>query len=300
MEVQCPSCREVLEVRDHGHRCPSCGRSFPQTADGQRDLRLPAGETITVRASYTPLKYDATIAAPLQCEAPCAEVRNRFAGTVPAHLTRDQISYLPQAAEGAIALDLGCGNGIHRGVLEELGYAYHGVDYSGEAADDLIDAHALPYADGVFDLVFSIAVIEHLAQPLVALGEVYRVLRNGGYFIGTAAFLEPFHDNSFCHFTHVGVWYALQATGFEVETIMPIPGWHVARAQVEMGFGARLPRWLTKLLTEPFPWVAESYAVVARLLGGNSERHRRSSVVARHAGAFYFVGRKPTVAQDRK
>ena len=153
-----------------------------------------------------------------------------------------------------MALDLGCGNGLQRGVLQELGYVYYGVDFASTIADDLVDAHALPYCDNLFDVVLSIAVLEHLAQPFKALDEVYRVLKPSRLFIGTVAFLEPFHDNSFFHFSHLGLWAALQLTGFAVETILSIPGWHVARAQVEMGFGSRLPRWLTILLSQPFAW----------------------------------------------
>src|SRR5215470_17312677 len=124
----------------------------------------------------------------------------------------------------------------------------------------------LPYGDDVFHLVFSIAVLEHLAHPERAVSEMYRVLRPGRYFIGTVAFLEPFHDNSFFHFSHLGLWSVLRAQRFEVETIFCIEGWDVARAQIEMGFGARLPRWLTRALIRPFTLATMGYACVGRTL----------------------------------
>lgn len=42
------------------------------------------------------------------------------------------------------------------------------------------DVYALPFADASFDAVFSNALLEHVADPLRALGQMHRVLRPGG------------------------------------------------------------------------------------------------------------------------
>src|SRR5262245_11408494 len=42
------------------------------------------------------------------------------------------------------------------------------------------DAHALPIADGSFDLAYARYVLEHVADPSVVLAEMRRVLRPGG------------------------------------------------------------------------------------------------------------------------
>lgn len=296
--IQCPACRQPLDADAAREWCSRCRRAFARTARRQRDLRLQPGQTVAYQMTYEALPYDQTIEVPLRPEGPCAEQRNQLRGPLPPHVTADQMSYVPQATADDLALDLGCGHGMHRQVLEGLGYRYHGVDYAGDAADDLVDAHALPYGDDQFALVMSVAVLEHLAQPLLALREVHRVLRPGGYFIGTVAFLEPFHDNSFSHFTHLGTWHALRFAGFSVEAVMPIRGWHVARAQVEMGLGAKLPRWLTRVATQPFAFAIEIYALLGRLRGGDAARHERGLALARHAGAFFFVARK-TAAERR-
>lgn len=54
------------------------------------------------------------------------------------------------------------------------------------------DGTALPFRDGVFDLVLSHAVIEHVADPAAYLSEARRVLKSGGLlFLQTAPYLSP-------------------------------------------------------------------------------------------------------------
>lgn len=43
------------------------------------------------------------------------------------------------------------------------------------------DCRSLPFEDETFDRVFCHAILEHVADPLRALSEMFRVLRTGGY-----------------------------------------------------------------------------------------------------------------------
>lgn len=97
------------------------------------------------------------------------------------------------AKKGSRVLDVGCGIGIW---LDRLGSSYGtvgtGVDISPQSlarahsrsvrqsAFVLADARALPVADGSFDLVISMDVLEHIEEPQRAVDEMIRVANHGG------------------------------------------------------------------------------------------------------------------------
>jgi SAM-dependent methyltransferase len=295
--LACTGCQGPLEEPDGAElACRRCGRVAPRLPDGRWDFRLAPGDELTYRRHYSPQSYARALDMPLQLERRSDSPRNRFDGVVPVHLTPAQVSYLPEGRKGEIALDLGCGHGRQRPVLERLGYDVYAVDFDGAAADDLVDAHALPLRDQSIHLVMSIAVLEHLADPFRAVGEVLRVLRPGGCFLGTVAFLEPFHDNSFFHFSHLGLSWVLQANGFQVETISPIASWDVLRAQIEMevASGSRAARAVGKVASLPLVWALEAYGALGRRFARARQRYARPLLAARHAGAFFFVARRPS------
>lgn len=120
-----------------------------------------------------------------------------------------------------IVLDFGCGDCPNRSFLESRGYKYVGMDNDLKKAKLSVwgDCHNAPFKAGVFDVVASTAVFEHLPDPVAAIKEVKRVLKDGGIFVGSAAFLEPFHSNSHFHMSHLGVLKVLKDGGFNVERI---------------------------------------------------------------------------------
>jgi len=97
---------------------------------------------------------------------------------------------------GRRALDVGCGTGVW---LDRLGSTYGvdgtGIDVSRKSLDTaqaqsvgrnafaLADARALPFADGSFDLITSLDVLEHIDHPEQALLEMMRVSSSGGHIL---------------------------------------------------------------------------------------------------------------------
>jgi len=80
-------------------------------------------------------------------------------------------------------LDVGCGGGVFlRHVRDTIGCEVAGIDHSrtlvrlARPYATYGDAHALPFADGEFTAVSSIAAFFFLAEPVRALREMRRVL----------------------------------------------------------------------------------------------------------------------------
>src|SRR5262245_14092554 len=143
--LACTACQGPLEEAGGTELvCRPCGRVTPRLADGRWDFRLAPDDQLAYRHHYSPRSYANALEMPLCMERPSDTPRNRFDGVVPVHLTPAQVSYLPEGRPGQIALDLGCGHGQQRAVLEKLGYEVYAVDFEGVGADDLVDAHALP------------------------------------------------------------------------------------------------------------------------------------------------------------
>lgn len=125
-------------------------------------------------------------------------IATAYDDALPAHVvehylnkrTRFVLEHCPRGK----GLDVGCGTGLLAARLEEAGYVMAGVDPS-EGMLEILRARSpgiraergsgtsLPFADDSFDLVLSVAVMHHIADPddvRRTLSEMVRVARPSG------------------------------------------------------------------------------------------------------------------------
>lgn len=110
-------------------------------------------------------------------------------------------------APGLKVLNLGSGTGNFDGLLSsEVRMLRMDID-GGKPGIDLVgDALALPFRDSSLDIVYCIAVLEHVRRPWVAAGEITRVLRPGGHVVLELPFLNVIHDeDDYFRFTDRGI-----------------------------------------------------------------------------------------------
>jgi ubiquinone/menaquinone biosynthesis C-methylase UbiE len=131
------------------------------------------------------------------------------------HLALDWIDDL-RLAQGSRVLEVGCGAGGTTVALARMGFEVEATDIvhsmltlARKEASGVrpkprfvrMDAHALSFSDGSFDLVIALGVLPWLHSPLTGAGEMVRVLRRGGYLLLNAGnrrrltwLLDPRHS----------------------------------------------------------------------------------------------------------
>ena len=102
-----------------------------------------------------------------------------------------------------IALDIGCGTGLHAAVLQERGYVPVGVDYSADQLHYAVtrlpvargDARRLPVRTASMAAAVSLATHTDVDDFAALAAEAVRVLRPGGTFVYVGVhpcFVHPF------------------------------------------------------------------------------------------------------------
>ncbi len=194
-------------------------------------------------------------------------------------------------------MDLGCGTGESKELFRSLNptIRWTGLDIaeSPEVAArtrvgnefHTFDGVQIPFAADSFDLVYSRQVFEHVRQPAPLLVEVERVLRPGGWFVGSTSHLEPYHSYSTWNYTPDGFRILLEAAGLRLVEIRPSIDSMTLIVRRLLGRPRFFFRW----------WEKES--PLNRMLSwwGALRRHDVTAINARKllvCGQFCFVARK--------
>jgi SAM-dependent methyltransferase len=243
--LNCPVCRE--DMGDIAF-CANCGEQYGAE---QGTPRLISSRS-RAEVKYTFWAKDSTVGPDFYAALAYPPRAPRSANS-PYHL--DAAHQLVLERSTGTVLEIGCGGGQMRQWSESHGLAYIGTDISKTRVNDelqkhggpdiLCDAHFLPFRAEIFDIVYSAAVTEHIADPHLMMSEVLRVLRPGGIYLGNSSFLEPWHDDSYFHMSPLGAYRALRSTGFDVENVWPGLNYSGYLAMLQMG--NRLTQFLVPL-----------------------------------------------------
>ena len=204
-------------------------------------------------------------------------------------------------------LDVGCGAGVSIDVFRQIEKAegirveWNGVDIaeSPEVRERVrtdgnfktFDGIHLPYPDASFDIIYSDQVFEHVRQPDALMQDIARALKPGGLFLGSVAYLEPFHSYSIFNFTPYGMMRVCEAAGLSIRELRPgVDGWTLMLRHV-----LRRPPFFRFFQERISPFNA-----VVDLVGratGLAPRHR-NYIKLQYCGQFSFVATHSRTATE--
>jgi SAM-dependent methyltransferase len=112
---------------------------------------------------------------------------------------------LPLIKPGA-TLDVGGGRAPYRKLVPHTEYLTLDVDPK-KKPDILCDLHRVDWSSEYFDTIVATEVLEHLRDPRTAVGEMYRLLKDGGVCLLSTRFIHPIHGSpmDFYRFTADGL-----------------------------------------------------------------------------------------------
>ena len=137
---------------------------------------------------------------------------------------------------GARVLDAGAGDAPYRELFSAHDYVttdWAGSMHSGALTADVVASlDDLPLEGESFDAVVCTQVLEHLAEPQKAIGELHRVLRPGGRLWITAPLVWELHEApyDFFRYTAPGLEHILRTAGFGEVAIEPRNGYFTTMA----------------------------------------------------------------------
>ena len=172
-------------------RCPKCG--FDQLNQMSSSLNCnECGSTF----SYDTNRYN-FLTEEFKIQADVSDTDNVSANQYD-EVTLDLINKY----DNGIILDNGAG--LRKVYFENI-VNLDVADYP--TTDVLAIGEVLPFKSNVFDAVLSLAVIEHIKNPVKYVEELYRCLKPGGIVLAVVPFLQPFHGypNHFYNMTSNGL-----------------------------------------------------------------------------------------------
>ena len=197
--------------------------------------------------------------------------------------------WINQHAPGKIVLNGGSGIGRFDHYLsKDIKPINPDISSSVIDVDIIADAHLLPFKDSSFDIVYSVAVLEHLKRPWAAADKIFRVLHPGGHVVFELPFLNVIHDeHDYFRLTDKGIRSLLDERRFEI-----------VFEQIGSGGGSFLSVFLLECFQQfvPTKYLKTLWRISARYLFCLAKYLDcfidRSKELRITANSFSFIGRK--------
>ena len=142
--------------------------------------------------------------------------------------------------------------------------------------DIVADAHRLPYANASVDAIHCEAVFEHLHSPVVAAGEVYRVMKQGARAFVCTPFLQGYHGypHHYQNFTLSGHVNLFERAGLAVtESGTCVGPVYTLRNLTAVFLGHYLPSPLNKLAGTAWSAISLVLGPLDRVIAKNRNSH---------------------------
>lgn len=199
-------------------------------------------------------------------------------------------------------LDLGSAHGLFGAIGHESGYRVSLGDYVPGPQDlgfalvvpvDLNRPNGVPYGDNSFDVVTFMSCIEHVMYPDVAVAELARLAKPGGYVAMDTPLAGDWCERNFAHHSHwIGPPEHLNLfSGSGLRRLAERAGLEVVYHT--NSFERNLPRWLARKGRNV---AVALHGVASRAFNAKAWRERRSDgeLLATQAGDIQMIiARKP-------
>jgi SAM-dependent methyltransferase len=164
-------------------------------------------------------------------------------------LHQETIAHFAPKLSGFL-VDVGSGTSPYRRLFANATH-YVALDLAQDRNPNVVvDAQALPIADGAADSVLCSELLEHVTDPDKVVKEIARAIKPGGSFLVTTPMSWNLHYEpyDFRRYTCYGLWQLLQRHGFEPLETRRIGGlFSLVGSRLVDGIASELYRRLTYL-----------------------------------------------------
>lgn len=156
--------------------------------------------------------------------------------------------YKKKCKHKPLFLDIGGRNGGARKLAKGYKHIVLEIDKKAKLRENIIaqmiygDICYSPFNDGLFDIVFSNNVFEHIKYPWLAADECVRICKKGGLLFHIAPFSARYHPvpNDYFRYTHSGFKELFERQG-NVKTVLT--GYDIEKRRKNM-IGGKLKNYL--------------------------------------------------------